>query len=65
MQAKKQQSQHLYGIDGLKGIGACIVAFAWHYQHFKPQNGSPFYDFITFSYKYGWCMVELFLFPRG
>ena len=28
MQAKKQQSQHLYGIDGLKGIGACIVAFA-------------------------------------
>ncbi len=65
MQAKKQQSQHLYGIDGLKGIGACIVAFAWHYQHFKPQNGSPFYDFITFSYKYGWCMVELFFMLSG
>ena len=52
-------------IDGLKGLGACIIAFAWHYQHFSPQNSSPFYSLLKVSYDSGWTMVELFFFLSG
>lgn len=57
--------RHLNSIDGLKGIGACIIAFAWHYQHFQPQNGSPFERILTVSYQHGWTMVDLFFLISG
>lgn len=52
-------------LDGLKGIGACIIAFAWHYQHFKPQEGTPFHEMIPISFDYGQDMVELFFMISG
>ena len=60
-----QNDSHLGAIDGLKGIGACIIAFFWHYQHFKPQNGSPFFSVFPMSYKHGSFMVELFFMLSG
>lgn len=30
-------------IDGVKGIGAIVIAFMWHYQHFAPENGTPIF----------------------
>ena len=55
----------LTAIDGMKGIGACIIAFFWHYQHFKPQNGSPFFSVFPVSYKNGFLMVGLFFMLSG
>ena len=56
--------KHINEIDGLKGLGACIVAFLWHYQHFKPEF-SPFYKLMPVAYDYGWAMVELFFMLSG
>ena len=56
---------HLGAIDGLKGIGACIIAFFWHYQHFSPPDGSPFFSLFPMCYKYGSFMVELFFMLSG
>ena len=58
-------NRRLTAIDGMKGIGACIIAFFWHYQHFKPQNGSPFFSIFPVSYKSGYLMVELFFMLSG
>ncbi len=52
-------------IDGLKGIGACVVAFVWHYQHFAPQAGSPFYSLLWPFYDMGDRMVEVFFLLSG
>ncbi len=62
---KTENKQHLYCIDGLKGIGACIIAFVWHYQHFAPQNGYPFSSIFALSYPYGWSMVDFFFMLSG
>ena len=53
-------------IDGLKGLGACIIAFMWHYQHFGIAGASsPFYQLFKVSYDSGWVMVELFFLLSG
>ena len=57
--------QKLFCLDGIKGIGACVIAFIWHYQHFSPQNGSPFYNVFPGFYQYGWLMVEIFFMLSG
>lgn len=44
-------------IYGLKGIGAFVVAFLWHYQHYKPTS-SPFFELFTVSYCYGHYIPE-------
>ena len=59
------RKEHLACIDGLKGIGVFIVAFIWHYQHFGPQEGSPFGALFKVSYIYGWSMVDLFFMLSG
>ena len=59
------ETQHLDCLDGLKGIGAFIVAFIWHYQHFSPQNGQPFGKIFGLSYAIGWSMVDLFFILSG
>ena len=41
------------------------MAFVWHYQHFKPQNGSPFDMLFKVSYVMGWSMVDLFFMLSG
>lgn len=60
-----KRDSRLAAIDGMKGIGACIIAFFWHYQHFRPQNGSPFFSIFPVSYKNGYLMVELFFMLSG
>lgn len=55
----------LYSIDGLKGVSACIIAFCWHYQHFSPQEGFPFYRLFELFYLYGYLMVEVFFMLSG
>jgi len=57
-------NKHLSSLDGLKGLSACIIAFAWHYQHFAPTF-SPFKIIIPFSFDYGYLMVELFFMLSG
>lgn len=52
-------------IEGLKGIGACVVAFVWHYQHFAPQAGSPFYSLLWLFYDMGDRTVEVFFLLSG
>ena len=52
-------------INGLKGFGACMIAFVWHYQHFAPQAGSPFYILFTPFYDMGDRMVEVFFMLSG
>lgn len=52
-------------LDSIKGGAACIIAFGYHYRHFRPQDVSPFYNIIPVSYDYGWLMVELFFMLSG
>ena len=52
-------------ITGLKGFGACMIAFVWHYQHFAPQAGSPFYCVFEPFYVMGARMVEVFFMLSG
>ena len=59
------ENRQVKALNLIKGIGACIVAFAWHYQHFEPVHGSPFITLIPVSYTYGWLMVELFFMLSG
>lgn len=54
-------------MDGLKGIGICIVAFAWHYQHFgvTQWDALPIHKILPFVFDQGWLMVELFFMLSG
>ncbi len=65
MQIRKNENNKIYCIDGLKGIGACLIAFVWHYQHFAPQAGSPFYRLFSLFYDRGDRVVELFFLLSG
>lgn len=62
-----KNQQHLTSIDGLKGIGAFIIAFVWHYQHFLPSSPPPhlFKLIFSVSYKLGWSLVDLFFILSG
>lgn len=61
----ERNGEKLCCLDGLKGIGACVIAFIWHYQHFSPQNGSPFGWLFPGFYQYGELMVEIFFMLSG
>ena len=52
-------------IQGLKGFGACMIAFVWHYHHFAPQEGLPLYRFLAPFYNYGDRLVEIFFLLSG
>ena len=59
-------TKHLDALDGLKGIAACIIAFAWHYQHFGVAGElSPFYKVMPVSFNHGYLMVEVFFMLSG
>ena len=60
----KKNEKQLFCIDALKGIGAFIIAFFWHYQHFAPKT-YPLYSIFNISYTYGYLMVELFFMLSG
>lgn len=59
-----RELKHLSCIDGLKGIGAFIIAFIWHYQHFSPKE-YPLSNIFEVSYSHGYLMVELFFMLSG
>ena len=50
-------------IDALKGIGALILAFAYHYKHFGQTF--PLANFFLFSDNYGYLLVDLFFVLSG
>ena len=56
---------HFDSLDSLKGIGACLIAFIYHYQHFSPANGLPFYRLFSPFYQYGIYVVEMFFMISG
>lgn len=62
---RKEQGGQINCIDGIKGIGACLIAFVWHYQHFSPQEGYPFYRLFVPFYDHGDRVVELFILLSG
>lgn len=57
--------KRLSGLDGLKAIGCCLVAFFWHYQHFGKFDNPPFYKIFFLLYQSGGLAVELFLMISG
>lgn len=59
-------TKHFDALDGLKGVAACIIAFAWHYQHFGVAGAlSPFYKVMPVSFNHGYLMVEVFFMLSG
>jgi len=56
---------HIYSLDAIRGIGACTIAFLWHYQHFTPNSGYPFGNILKIPYSYGWLFVEAFFMLSG
>ncbi|MDR2795176.1 MAG: acyltransferase [Spirochaetaceae bacterium] len=59
-----ERKQRYEALGGLRGTAAVIVAFIWHYQHFKPES-FPFSGILYLPYAYGWVMVELFFMLSG
>lgn len=57
-------SQRITAFDGLRGLGACAIAFFWHYQHFEPEK-SPLKAVFPVAHSYGWLAVELFFMLSG
>ena len=52
-------------LNGLKGIGAFIIAFMWHYQHFINSTSGPLSKYFPLSFNYGYLMVEIFFILSG
>jgi peptidoglycan/LPS O-acetylase OafA/YrhL len=59
------QTMRLKPLDSLRGIAAIGVAFFWHYQHFIPQDQSPFRHVAHWFYYYGWNLVDFFFVLSG
>ena len=69
----KENKQHLYSLDFLRGVAAYIVIF-WHWKmlfyvnNTKPLIDSkdlPFYDFFSIFYNHGLLAVEFFFCLSG
>ena len=52
-------------LNGLKGLGAFVIAFFWHYKHFPLHDGFPMFSIFTLLYKHGYLMVEIFFMLSG
>lgn len=57
------EKKHFLFIDALKGLGAFIIAFVWHYQHFEAVF--PIERVFSVSLEYGYLFVELFFALSG
>lgn len=51
--------------DGLKGISALIIAFFYHFSHFKGYSVPPMKQILNPLYYYGFLFVELFFMLSG
>ena len=60
MSQNGETPKYLGSLDGLKGIGALLIACVWHYQHLGPKEGSPFFVIFRPFYEQGDLLVELF-----
>lgn len=56
--------EKILALDSLRGFGACIIAFFWHYHHFVPHS-YPLASLFQVFYDYGWYMVEVFFLISG
>lgn len=56
----------LESLNGVRGLGACCIAFFFHYNHFISNSKHPLYgiDFLEICMN-GWMAVELFFFLSG
>lgn len=59
------QKHELDWLDGLKGICAFIIAFVWHFRHFKKPPEAPFSQIFPLMYAKGMYIVELFFVLSG
>lgn len=59
------KTNHLYSLDGLKGLAICVIAFCWHYSHFGASGVKPVSDVLRLSFENGFIMVELFYMLSG
>lgn len=57
--------QRINSIDGLRGIGACIIAFFFHYKYFDSTEIPLRMPGIGLLGEYGYLMVELFFLISG
>lgn len=68
MQAGSEPEFRLKGLDGLRGIAACVVAFGFHAQFMFAQGvvtpgvGGPIAQWLR---DYGWTAVDLFFVLSG
>ena len=61
---KNAESQKITAFDGLRGLGACAIAFFRHYDHFEPEV-SPLKKVFPVAYTNGWLAVEMFFMLSG
>lgn len=61
---KLDNKEKIDSIYSLKGIGAFVIAFMWHYQHFTKDN-QPFENVLKFCFRSGSLMVEMFFMISG
>jgi peptidoglycan/LPS O-acetylase OafA/YrhL len=58
-------SKKLEPLDGLRGIGALIIALLFHYEKFIPVQQMPLYRIVKWPFINGWILVELFFIISG
>ena len=61
---KTETTQQITAFDGLRGLGACAIAFFCHYEHFEPEK-SPLKAVFPVAYTNGWLAVEMFCMLSG
>ena len=52
-------------LNGLRFLGAFIIAFIFHYPSFMDVSTPPFNTLLMFAYSHGYLMVELFFALSG
>ena len=61
----RTESQEYNWILGLKGIGAFVIAFFWHYKDLPMSSTPPVQSYVPEFYSYGLLFVELFFALSG
>ena len=59
------EDRRLDCLEGIRGLGACSIAFFWHYQHFTPFPDFSLFNIFEISCTHGYLMVELFFMLSG
>jgi len=57
--------EFLKPLNGIRGIGAVVIAYFYHYNHFVSTKEHPLYKIFSYLCKDGFMAVELFFFLSG